>query len=443
VDDECPKCKCPAGIPAWVLTFADLMSLLMCFFVLLLSFSEMDVQKFKQIAGSLKVAFGVQRIVEAVEIPKGTNIVAKEFSPSPPQPTVINEVRQKTIDETNQELILVKKIQGLQAEQTELTKKMGQMDSQSEEAKEIQEKIKALEAEETEAQKKLEELQNQIGQLQQAEIQEQASEFEAQLKQEIENELIEIETNQESFLIRIRDKGSFSSGTAELTDDFIDILEVIKRELEQIKGGIIVAGHTDNIPISTRAFRSNWDLSAERAVSVVEELLYESTLTQERVSIQAFGESRPLADNETPENRAKNRRVEIIVSKKPAELNSLDKDKEAKSKEQSEGKADEKPEQQEDAPPRREQASEQGPETSSNETVRTNQASSAEPRQEESRKEQPRQQAAREEQPNRTESDIINIERPEPAISEVEEQPEVDDVFIQTDDEPPPSFINF
>ena len=99
--EEQQKCKCPAGIPAWVLTFADLMSLLMCFFVLLLSFAEMDVLKFKQIAGSLKVAFGVQRDVRAVEIPKGVNIVAKEFSPAPPQPTVINEVRQKTIDDSD------------------------------------------------------------------------------------------------------------------------------------------------------------------------------------------------------------------------------------------------------------------------------------------------------------------------------------------------------
>jgi len=427
MDDECPKCKCPAGIPAWVLTFADLMSLLMCFFVLLLSFSEMDVQKFKQIAGSLKVAFGVQRIIEAVEIPKGTNIVAKEFSPSPPQPTVINEVRQKTIDETNQELILVKKIQGLQAEQTELTKKMGQMDSQSEEAKEIQEKIKVLEAEETEAQKKLEELQNQIGQLQQAEIQEQASEFQSQLEQEIQNEIIEIETNRESFLIRIRDKGSFSSGTASLTDDFIDVLEVIKRELEKIKGGIIVAGHTDNIPISSSAFRSNWDLSAERAVSVVQELLYESTIPQERVSVQAFGDSRPLVDNETPENRAQNRRVEIIISKSATELNSLDNKDNSKEKENTN-----------DTEKTTNREETQNKESELPEAAKA-ESKPATPQSTEPRKEQ----AATTGQQNPEDSDIIKTERPEPAISEVEEQPDVDDVFIPSDEEQPPSFINF
>ena len=67
------------GVPAWVMTFADLMTLLMCFFVLLLAFSEMDVAKFKQLSGSLKNAFGVQAEVDVKVIPKGTSIIAKEY----------------------------------------------------------------------------------------------------------------------------------------------------------------------------------------------------------------------------------------------------------------------------------------------------------------------------------------------------------------------------
>ena len=74
-EEECPKCP-PEGLPAWMGTFADLMSLLMCFFVLLLSFSEMDVLKFKQIAGSMKFAFGVQNKIEVKDIPKGTSVIA-------------------------------------------------------------------------------------------------------------------------------------------------------------------------------------------------------------------------------------------------------------------------------------------------------------------------------------------------------------------------------
>ena len=79
------------------MTFADLMTLLMCFFVLLLSFSEMDVAKFKQLAGSMQNAFGVQTEIDARSMPKGTSMIAQEVSPATPQPSVLNEVRQSTM----------------------------------------------------------------------------------------------------------------------------------------------------------------------------------------------------------------------------------------------------------------------------------------------------------------------------------------------------------
>ena len=95
------ECDCPPeGLPAYMGTFADLMALLMCFFVLLLSFSEMDVLKFKQIAGSMQFAFGVQNKVDVKDIPKGTSIIAREFSPGKPKPTVIEAIMQQTIDIT-------------------------------------------------------------------------------------------------------------------------------------------------------------------------------------------------------------------------------------------------------------------------------------------------------------------------------------------------------
>lgn len=84
-EQECPECV--EGLPAYMGTFADLMSLLMCFFVLLLSFAEMDVTKFKRLAGSMKDAFGVQREISADAIPMGTSIIAQEFSPGRPEPT--------------------------------------------------------------------------------------------------------------------------------------------------------------------------------------------------------------------------------------------------------------------------------------------------------------------------------------------------------------------
>ena len=99
------ECRCPPpGLPAYMGTFADLMSLLMCFFVLLLSFSEMDVLKYKQIAGSMKFAFGVQNRVELKDIPKGTSVIALEFRPGRPEPTPIEIVMQQTVENTQVEL---------------------------------------------------------------------------------------------------------------------------------------------------------------------------------------------------------------------------------------------------------------------------------------------------------------------------------------------------
>lgn len=316
--EEAQKCKCPAGIPAWVLTFADLMSLLMCFFVLLLSFAEMDVLKFKQIAGSLKVAFGVQRDIRAVEIPKGVNIVAKEFSPSPPQPSVINEIRQKTSDETRQELKLIEKLEKLQDAENELKDKMENMSEAEAESEGLKKQLREVQVEKVEVEKELSDLKEKIQQVQEKGFKEKAAILSSALKAEIEAEMIEIEANESSIIIRIREKGSFPSGTATLTEDFIEVLEIIAEELVKTSGDIIVAGHTDDIPINTARFRSNWALSSARSVAVTHELLRDEYMEESRFSIQAFADSKPLADNETAENRSRNRRVEIIISQSNA-----------------------------------------------------------------------------------------------------------------------------
>jgi len=101
-DEECPKCP-PVGAPAWMATFADLATLLMAFFVLLLSFAEMNVPKFKQISGSLKDSFGVQKIIPVVEQPKGTTVLELNFSPSP-SPSVTEDATQETTEIKEPEL---------------------------------------------------------------------------------------------------------------------------------------------------------------------------------------------------------------------------------------------------------------------------------------------------------------------------------------------------
>jgi len=267
MEDDGPEHKCPPeGLPAYMGTFADLMSLLMCFFVLLLSFAEMDALKYKMVVKSLDNAFGVQREVAANEIPKGTSIIAQEFSPGEPRPTPLKEVRQDTIDETRDALKV-------------------QMDAA------------AVAKQEAEA------------------LAEEAEKFKEALEGEIAEGLIDVETQLQRIVIRIREKGSFPSGDARLNRDFVPILDKIHDVLLNTDGKIAVAGHTDNIPISTPRYRSNWELSTSRATSVVHEFLKTGEIPADRFVLEGYAETQPLMPNDTSKHRAKNRRVEIIVLK--------------------------------------------------------------------------------------------------------------------------------
>ena len=260
------------GGAGWIMTFADLMSLLMCFFVLLLSFSEMDVLKFKQLAGSMKEAFGIQREVKVKDIPKGTSIVAQEFSPGRPTPTAIAELRQQTTDESKQNLDFSDQDQK-------------DMDDLQEALKEELERI----------------------------LQEKLEMLESLLAQEVQQEVLELSSEENEIVIRIREKGSFPSGSAKLDRDFHPILNKIGRVLKDIDGAIVVSGHTDTVPIATEKYPSNWVLSADRAASVVHHLTKYAGVPDKRMEIRANGETKPIDDNATWSGRAKNRRVEISV----------------------------------------------------------------------------------------------------------------------------------
>ena len=101
-EEECPKC--PDGLPPWLATFADLMSLLMCFFVLLLSFATIDAVKFKKMAESMKDAFGVQREIPAAEIVMGVSVIIREFSPTIAEESIVEQVKQQTTETRKENL---------------------------------------------------------------------------------------------------------------------------------------------------------------------------------------------------------------------------------------------------------------------------------------------------------------------------------------------------
>lgn len=103
--EECKKVECPAGSPIWMCTFADLMSLLLCFFVLLLSFSVMDAQRYKQVAGSMKEAFGVQRQTKVTDSPSGEEIIASQFLSTPLAVKIQQDINEEIAEEIKGGLI--------------------------------------------------------------------------------------------------------------------------------------------------------------------------------------------------------------------------------------------------------------------------------------------------------------------------------------------------
>ena len=136
----------------------------------------------------------------------------------------------------------------------------------------------------------------------------------AALSQEILNGLAEVEKDGDSIIIRLGQQDSFQSGSADLQNSFASTLSSVGEALGQTGGTVRVEGHTDNVPIAfSERFKSNWDLSSARSASVANYLLDNTPVEPGRVTITGFADSKPIADNNTAEGRAKNRRIEVIV----------------------------------------------------------------------------------------------------------------------------------
>ena len=122
-DDAPPINDAEEGAPAWVVTFGDLMSLLLCFFVLLLSFSEMDRNKYRVVSGSVKNAFGIQRKKPVFESPKGSKMISREFDQAIIL-TKIEEVVKEIVNELDNEYEELKGFVEIEAEENQVTIRM-------------------------------------------------------------------------------------------------------------------------------------------------------------------------------------------------------------------------------------------------------------------------------------------------------------------------------
>lgn len=227
---KCPDCP-PKGAPAYMMTFGDLMSLLLTFFVMLISMANFEPVKFKMASESLQGALGVMQ----------------SFPTVPIHPIIQMPVKKNK----------------------EKKKKMAMED-----AKKVKETVDSKNM----------------------------------------SESVKIEMTEKGIAILLQDPSNFKSGSADLGEKGKEIIEDISTIIKS-RGDlkIRVEGHTDDVPIKSARYNSNWELSSSRALSIVEELSAKTGIMPQNMSAVGFGEHRPLVPNINEENRAQNRRIQIFV----------------------------------------------------------------------------------------------------------------------------------
>jgi len=243
-----------------MVTFADLMTLLLVFFVLLYSLSTLETEKFQSVLSSFQIAFNkyapsTYKASSDVSIPIESKIKPIDPSPVISEPAV-SDVTMKTITEAEETI--------------------------DQEVSEIQTMVQKL----------------------------QQSIIELDL-----NTFIEVFSEDDNVIIRVNGQLLFASGDVKLTESAENIFEKILELVEHYYDyKIAINGHTDNTPISTTRFPSNWELSAVRATTVLRYFIA-NKVDPKRLSATGFSDLFPIADNDTETGRSQNRRVEFVLEK--------------------------------------------------------------------------------------------------------------------------------
>ncbi|RMF06383.1 MAG: flagellar motor protein [Candidatus Neomarinimicrobiota bacterium] len=228
------------GGEGWLATYGDMMTLLLCFFVLMFAMSETKMDDFAELIASLKSAIGKQNVPEA-GTREGLSMLSQEA-----------EAKPNAVDELG----------GMVA---------AEMDS-------IESKVEEFV------------MKNKLG---------------GQVK---------VKEDGRGAIITISDVILFPPGEADFVTQGEEVLAKVTELLKQFPYHIKIEGHTDNVPIHTEEFPSNWELSANRASKIVRYLI-EHGIDPKQLSCEGFAEYRPVASNDTEEGRAKNRRVEIVYER--------------------------------------------------------------------------------------------------------------------------------
>ena len=345
-------------------TFADMATLLMAFFVLILSFAHMNVPKYKEVSGSMNDKFGVQKIVPTVEQPTADNIIAKQYKTAKVDPTLLDVIQEQTTAEpqpedpelkdalkkndfdTNADVEVLKKSLAKEIAEGKVkvtvkdkqlvvevvadakTGRQGEANKTKSGAQlmqsdlEIYAKVASAQAQ---VQSQIEvmdaspetldgDLSGRGDEAGEQAIADQYEKIRARLSDEIAEGLAEVERDGDKIIVRLAERGSFRSGYADLQPAFKPLLDKVGASIADSSGLITIEGHTDNIPMAfSERFRSNWDLSAARSAAVADYLLNSSAIDDGRVSVTGLADTKPLVANDSPAGRSKNRRIEVII----------------------------------------------------------------------------------------------------------------------------------
>lgn len=354
--EDCPPCN--KGSPAWMATFADMATLLMAFFVLILSFAHVNVPKYKEVSGSMRSRFGVQVTVPIVEAPTADNVVMQQYRQSRTQPTAADVVEEQRSREEQDPDVELDRDNGpgesdtnARADEVEeiLKKEIAEgivtvavvdgvviieaLDNQSndDESGKVSQDTLSLLSKVSDIQAvrdglvRVEGAQFAVHGQSNLNIdnsidgassrsQDQLEQIRANLSEEIDQGLAEVFRDGELIVIRLAERGSFQSGSASLQNDFTSLLDNVGASLTGASGLVQIEGHTDNVPMSFGSrYRDNWDLSSARAASVADYLMDTGYVSAGSMVVKGLADTKAIASNDTALGRSTNRRIEVVI----------------------------------------------------------------------------------------------------------------------------------
>jgi len=282
--------EAPAGSPAWMATFSDLMNLLLCFFVLLFSMSSTDTEKFQEVIASIQSSFSIFS-QGGTSIGEG-QMISSGISQLEMFDDYFNSVHDGDDEQYEKEGASENENEGEQSEDGSAETE-GDVSSNGVSVEEAQEALEEAGAGESESI---------------------AEEIEGQLSEYGLQDQVEVDFNANYVMITINGALLFDSGKAVLTEDALTIVDNLSKILAQYDNNIIeIEGHTDNVPMSSGTYENNDVLSMYRALYVADRIREVTDLNPAYIKSAGRGEYVPIADNSTAEGRARNRRVEIKI----------------------------------------------------------------------------------------------------------------------------------